>query len=74
LLPAVVPVTFTEKVHELLVAMVAPDRLMEPDPAVAVMVPPPQLPVSPLGLETTRPAGSASVKPTPERLWVALLF
>jgi len=63
--PAVVPVTFTLKVHEPLAAIVAPVRLMLPDPAVAMIVPPPQLPVSPLGVETTSPAGKASVKPTP---------
>jgi hypothetical protein len=41
---------------------------------VAVMAPPPQEPVSPLGVEIVRPAGSVSVKPTPERAWVALVF
>jgi hypothetical protein len=63
--PGVVPVTFTLKVHEALVASVAPVKLTAPDPAVAVIVPPPQLPLSPFGVETTRPAGSASAKPTP---------
>jgi hypothetical protein len=63
--PAVVPVTFTEKVQEELAASVAPDRLTEPDPAVAVMAPPPQEPARPLGEDTTSPAGRVSVKPTP---------
>jgi len=63
--PAVVPVTFALKVHEALPASVAPVKLMTPDPAVAVIVPPPQLPVRPFGVETTRPAGNVSVKPTP---------
>jgi hypothetical protein len=55
----------TENVQDALVASVAPDKLAEPDPAVAVMVPPPHDPVRPLGVEITRPAGSASVKATP---------
>jgi hypothetical protein len=63
--PSVMPVTFTLKVHEALDARVALAKLTLPDPAVAVIVPPPQLPVSPFGVETTRPAGSVSVKPTP---------
>src|SRR5438477_643455 len=63
--PNVVPVTFTPKVHEAPAASVGPARLRLPDPAVAVIVPPPQLPVGPFGVETTRPAGRVSVKPTP---------
>jgi hypothetical protein len=63
--PAVVPVTFTEKLQEELAANVAPDRLTEPDAAVAVMAPLPQEPARPLGVEITSPAGSVSVKPTP---------
>ena len=63
--PAVVPVTLTLNVHEALAASVAPAKLTLPDPAVAVIVPPPQLPVSPFGVATARPAGNASVKPTP---------
>src|SRR5438132_14268599 len=43
--PAVVPATFTLKVHEVLAASVALARLMLPDPALAVIAPPPQLPV-----------------------------
>src|SRR5262249_52080244 len=63
--PAVVPVTLTEKVQLALAASDAPERLMLPAPAVAVIVPPPQEPVRPFGVETTRPAGRLSVKATP---------
>src|SRR5262249_8920171 len=55
--PAAVPVTLTENVQELLAAIVAPDRLTRLVPWVAVIVPPPQLPVRPLGVEIIRPAG-----------------
>src|SRR5712672_1201882 len=37
-------------------------------------VPQPHIPLSPLGVETTSPAGSVSVNATPERLCVVLLF
>lgn len=50
--------------HELLTAIVAPDRLMLFDPAVAVRVPPHVL-VAPLGLATTTLAGNVSVNATP---------
>ena len=63
--PAVVPVTFTLNVHEALGPRLAPERLMVVVFWVAVIVPPPQLPVKPLGVEMTRPAGRPSVKPTP---------
>jgi hypothetical protein len=72
--PAAVPVTFTEKVHEVLCASVARARLTTFVPCVDVIVPPPQLPVRPLGVEITNPAGSVSLKATPERLCVVLLF
>ena len=65
--PADVPVTFTENVHDPLAAIAAPERLTLPLPAVAVIVPPPHEPVSPLGVEITRPAGRLSVKATPVR-------
>src|SRR5215468_6995608 len=45
--------------------MLPPVRLMLPDPATAVSVPPLQLPTAPLGVATTRPAGSVSVNATP---------
>jgi hypothetical protein len=68
IVPAVVAVTFTLNVHAALDASVAPVRPTLPEPAVAVIVPPPQLPVSPLGVATTRPAGNVSVNATPDRL------
>ena len=72
--PAAVPVTSTEKVQEVLWARVAPERLMTLVAWVAVMVPPPQVPVRPLGVEITRPAGSVSLKPIPFSVVVVLLF
>jgi hypothetical protein len=63
--PATVPVTFTENVQEALAAIVPPLRLITFVPCVAVIVPAPQEPVSPLGVEITKPAGSVSLKPTP---------
>jgi hypothetical protein len=72
--PVVVLVTFTAKVHEALAARDPAERLTTPEAAVAVIVPPPQVPESPLGVEITRPAGKVSVKATPERLCVALAF
>lgn len=53
------------KVQELPAAIDAPDKLTVPEPAVAVIVPPPQFPLSPLGAATMRLAGKGSVKPTP---------
>src|SRR5215472_9445084 len=64
-LPAAVPVTLTENVQLLLAAIVPPLRVIEFVPAVAVIVPPPQEPVRPFGVEITRPAGNVSVKPMP---------
>jgi hypothetical protein len=61
--PAAVPVTLTEKVHEALAARVAPDRLTTLVFCVAVIVPV-QVDVSPLGVEITRPAGRVSLNPT----------
>lgn len=63
--PAAVPVTFTENVQLLLRAIVPPLRLIEFEPATAVIVPAPQVPVRPFGVETTRPAGRVSVNATP---------
>jgi len=63
--PAAIPVTFTENVQELLAAIVPPLRLITLVPAVAVIVPAPQEPVRPFGVETTRPAGSVSLNATP---------
>lgn len=72
--PAAMPVTFIEKVHEVLCARVAPERLITFVPCVAVMVPPPQEPVRPLGVAITSPAGRVSEKLTPLSEAVALLF
>src|SRR5262245_19451473 len=72
--PAVVPVTSTLKVQLLLVESVAPERLMAPLLGVAVIVPPPQLPIRFEVDATVNPAGSVSVKPTPFKLDVALLL
>jgi hypothetical protein len=63
-IPAVVPVTSTESVHPVLVARVTPDRLTEPEPAVAVAVPPHVL-LRLFGVATTKPAGKLSVNPIP---------
>ncbi len=62
--PALVAVTLTEKVQLPMAVRLPPLRMIVPDPAVAVIVPP-QLPFSPLGVEITRPGGSVSVKPMP---------
>jgi hypothetical protein len=51
--PEVMPVTFTTKVHEALAARVAPEKLTLFEPAAAVIAPPPQLPVKPLGVPIT---------------------
>ena len=72
--PAAVPVTFTENVQEELAGSDAPLRLTLPDAAVAVMVPPPHVPVKPFGVEITRPAGSVSLNATPVRVVMVLLF
>ena len=63
--PEVRPVTFTLKVHMALAARVALVKLTLADPAFAVIVPPPQVPVSPFGVDTMRPAGNVSVKLIP---------
>src|SRR6185437_2792889 len=62
--PACTPVTFRLMVHEPFAASDPPLRLMEPEPAAAVVVPP-QVLLSPFGVATTRPAGSVSLKATP---------
>jgi hypothetical protein len=63
--PAVMLVTLTLNVQLAAALRIAPDRLMLADPATALMVPPPQLPVRLFGVETTRPEGSGSVNPSP---------
>src|SRR6476661_4650643 len=62
--PACTPVTFRLMVHEVFAASDPPVRLIEPDPAAAVAVPP-QLLVRPFGVATTKPAGSVSLKAIP---------
>jgi len=62
--PACTPVTFRLIVQEPFAARVPPVRLMEPEPAAAVVVPP-QLLVNPFGVATTKPAGRVSLKATP---------
>src|SRR5207244_13407265 len=69
--PGGVPVTFTGKLTLAPAASEPPERLTVPEPAVAVTVPPPRLPlmrVKPLGVDTTRPAGRLSVNDSPVRL------
>ncbi len=63
--PATVAVTFTANVQELPAAIVAPASATLPLPDVAVIVPPPQEPDSPLGVATTNPVGNVSIKATP---------
>src|SRR6476661_5726639 len=62
--PAVVPWTLTETVQLALAANVPAERLMLPDPATAVAVPP-QVLFNPLGVATTKPAGKLSVNAMP---------
>jgi hypothetical protein len=64
LVPAVIPVTFTENVQPALATSVAPESEMVPEPAVAVMVPLPHDPVRPFGVATINPAGRGSLNPT----------
>src|SRR5258708_37822167 len=63
--PVLLPVTFTAKLHELPALSAAPAKLTLFVPAIAVIVPFPQLPVRPLGVDTTSPLGRVSVNPIP---------
>ena len=72
--PAAVPVTFTRNVQEVLAARLAPDKLITFVACVAVIVPPPQEPLRPFGLEITSPAGKVSLNRTPVKVAVVLLF
>jgi hypothetical protein len=65
--PEAAAVTLIVNVHDALAARLAPDRLTLPDPTAAVIVPPPQFPIKPLGGATLCPDGSVSVKPIPLR-------
>jgi hypothetical protein len=62
---ALVPVTLIEKVQEPEAARLAPAKLTVEEPAAAVIVPPPQVPLRPLGEATATPPGKLSVKPIP---------
>jgi len=72
--PEAVPATFTENEHETCADRVAIDRLTLLDPPAAVIVPPPQLPVSPFGVATTCPDGKGSVNPIPLKDWLVFGF
>ncbi len=63
--PLDIPVTLTLNVHDELALRSAAVRLTLLDPASAVMAPPPQPPLCPLGDDITSPDGSVSVNPTP---------
>lgn len=63
--PPMVPLTVTLNVQELLTPIVAPESVTLLEPAVAVMVPPPQVPFKPLGVARISPGGNESLKPTP---------
>jgi len=67
-------VTLIEKVQEVLGARVAPERLMPAVACVAVMAPPPQVPVRLFGVEIARPPGKVSLKATPLSVVALLLF
>jgi len=60
--PAVTPVTFSDSIHDVLTAKLAPDKLTEVPPAATV---PPHVLVSPTGDATARPAGKLSMNATP---------
>jgi hypothetical protein len=63
-IPSRVPVMFTLTVHDAVAPRLAPDRLMLLLPGVTVKVPPTQVVVAPLSVDTTRPGGSVSLKLT----------
>ena len=71
--PSMVPVTMTESVQVVFDGSVAPFRLIAVAPLLATMVVNPQVLTSPLGVATTKPAGSKSVNETPVRGTVLLL-
>ena len=72
--PAVIPVTFTENVQFTPAFRFAPVRLIVVDPGTAVIVPASQLPVTTLGLETTKPPVKVSVKLMPVKVPMAFGF
>jgi hypothetical protein len=72
-MPAVVPVTLTDTVHDALLARVPAERLTLDDAATAVAVPP-QVLLMPLGVATTKPAGRLSVNARPVNARLAFGF
>ena len=62
--PIVELVTFTDTVQLLFGGMVPPDKLIAPEPDVAVVVPP-HVDASPFGVATVTPVGSVSLKAAP---------
>src|SRR5215471_13609087 len=71
--PADVAVTLRVMVHWVDAASVPPEKLMEPEPAVAVTVPPQTL-LTLAGVATTNPEGRVSVKARPVRVMVGSLL
>jgi hypothetical protein len=67
-------VTLTENVQEPLAAIVLPVKLILCEPPAAVTMPLPQVPVSPFGVDTINPAGSASANATPASATTELGF
>jgi hypothetical protein len=63
-MPVETAVTLTANEQAPEAAKVDPAKLTEVDPAMAVIVPLPHEPATPLGVATTSPAGKGSVKPT----------
>lgn len=72
--PEAADVTLTVSEQDALAGRLAAERITLPDPASAVIVPLPQLPLSPLGVATVCPVGRVSVKPIPLRERPALGF
>jgi hypothetical protein len=62
--PAVTPCTLTENEQLAPGSRSPPTSEIVPDPATALIVPPPHEPLRPFGVATTRPAGNVSEKPT----------
>src|SRR5262249_22620082 len=71
--PADVAVTLRLMVHWVDATSVPPERLMEPEPATAVTVPPQTL-LRLFGVATANPAGRLSVKAIPVRVMVGSLL
>jgi hypothetical protein len=70
-LPMLTAVAFTEKTHVLIAATEPPASVIDAEPAVAVIVPAPQVPTRPFGFEICSPEGNASVNATPAKATVA---